>query len=86
MLTNSRKETEKPKKTQGGALTYSSFTKTQSFVYTPEIILLFTRQRSKTGGQGDKGTHHHSFRNAFIHTFSHFEMHTFTLISFVRYT
>ena len=73
MLTNSRKETEKPKKTQGGALTYSSFTKTQSFVYTPEI---------KTKGRSDKNTHHHFLEMHSFTRLSIFEMHTFTLSSF----
>ena len=48
------------------------------------LILLLAPQESKPRGRGGKGTHHHSFRNAFIHTYPFFEMHTFTLISFFR--
>ena len=33
------------------------------------LILLLAQQESKTRGRGGKGTHHHSFRNAFIHTY-----------------
>ena len=52
------------------------------------LILLLAQQESKTRGRGGKGTHHNSFRNAFIHTYPFFEMHTFTLISFLfaKYT
>ena len=74
VLTNSR---ENAKKTEDS---------TRWCAHLPIIykkpILLFSRQKSKTRGRGDKGTHHHSFRNAFIHTLNHFEMHTFTLIPF----
>ena len=46
------------------------------------LILLLAQQESKTRGRGSEGTHHHSFRNVFIRTYSFFEMHTFTLIPF----
>ena len=54
--------------------------------YLQKAHFLLTQQESKTRGQGGKGTHHYSFgnafirtysffRNAYIHTYSFFEIH-----------
>ena len=36
------------------------------------LILLLAQQESKTRGRGSEGTHHHSFRNVFLHTYPFF--------------
>ena len=71
VITNSRVNAEIKRERRGHQFSCKWKTRREHKVVHTHICLL-TQQKTKTRGQSGKGTHHHSFRNVFLHTYPFF--------------